>query len=59
MNNNENDEDTLKRVVTTLTDRFGRPPTEDEIYTFVFGTAEQKKLLWNLEKKEKTDGQDS
>lgn len=38
----------LTRICNALYDRYGRPPTEEEVNAFVLGTNEERAILWNL-----------
>lgn len=38
----------IVELVIKLTERLGRMPTEDEVSTFILGTEEDRKRIWNL-----------
>jgi hypothetical protein len=42
-NNNRN----LKTLISSLWDRFGRCPTEDEVLDFIYGDQEIREQIWN------------
>lgn len=39
--------DDLQKLILMLTARLGRQPTEDEMMDFIYGTHEERELLWN------------
>lgn len=41
------DLEATKSVIDGLTRRFGRVPTEDEVMSFIFGTKEIRKDIWD------------
>lgn len=45
-------EDALGKIISSLWDRFGRAPTEDEVMTIIFGDDDAKHTIWNKENKE-------
>lgn len=42
----------LGAIVHNLSVRLGRSPTDAEVYTFVFGSEIERKLVWNKKTKE-------
>lgn len=44
---------TLDELVKRLTKRFGRAPTEDEVYDFIVGNTAQRRDIWNINEQEK------
>lgn len=55
--------DDINEVVTQLAERFGRLPTEDEVYRFLMGTPFERQAIWDHglpeTEKEQNDNQGS
>ena len=41
----------IGKIVEILENRFGRTPTEDEVYDFIMGSPVNKLKIWNKENK--------
>lgn len=41
----------IGKIIEILENRFGRTPTEDEVYDFITGSAVDKIKIWNRENK--------
>lgn len=39
--------DDITEIAQLLYKRFGRPPTEEEVTKFIFGTEEERLEIWN------------
>lgn len=42
-------ESIMQSIISALADRFGREPTEDEVYDLVMGDAHTQNYIWNKE----------
>ena len=40
-------DEALSELISRLTNRLGRVPTEEEVTTFIFGSLEEKNAIWN------------
>jgi hypothetical protein len=47
MNNEEISDNRIRIIIHRLTARFGRQPTEDEVYDFIMGDEETRLKIWN------------
>jgi hypothetical protein len=39
----------VRKITEALEKRFGRPPTEHEVYRFIMGDREEQTAIWNTE----------
>lgn len=39
----------MEELIRALAQRFGRPPTKDEVRDFIFGDDDTRQLVWNKE----------
>lgn len=37
----------MDQLIEELTKQLGRVPTEDEVYTFIYGSKAERTLVWN------------
>lgn len=40
-------DDSMKLLIAGLADKLSRLPTEQEVWTFIFGSEEQRAEVWN------------
>lgn len=47
-----NSETNLQLLILDLYEQFGRMPTEDEVYDFIFGGNDLRMMIWNQAKEQ-------